>query len=334
VVRLLGPGVQTFLRQHFSRQVLLGQCIHGELSDGARIIDDPVVVLISPEAADVNVHGGPWVVKSTLELAQTSGFEITKSQDDAFVEARAPLWRETLSHLNRARTDLAVRTLLAQPAAWERLQRRAAAGSVAVEELRQIERDRGLLWMLSLPKVAIIGPANVGKSTLANHLFGQQRSITADLPGTTRDWIGEIANINGLAVMVIDTAGRRATDDTIETAAIAAGNQQVGEADLVLIVLDRSTPLGPFERDLMSAHPNAVRIANKADQPPAWIASTVDAIETVATKGSGIEQLQRTIRERFDCAGDAIDRPRCWTARQRSIVARSIEDPSALVEIG
>src|ERR1700689_4305401 len=82
VVRLLGPGVQTFLRQHFSRQIQLAQCFHGELSDGARIIDDPVVVLISPEAADVNLHGGPWVVKSMLELARAGGFEIVKVQED------------------------------------------------------------------------------------------------------------------------------------------------------------------------------------------------------------------------------------------------------------
>jgi tRNA modification GTPase len=337
VVRLLGPGVQIFLLQHFSRKPVIGRCVHGELFDGSRIIDDPVVVLISSEAADVNVHGGPWVIKSMLELAKADGFEILNSandsRDDAFAEATTQLLRETLSHLHLARTELAVRLLLAQPLAWENLKRRAAAGSVVVEELQQIEQDRSLHWMLSLPKVAIVGPANVGKSTLANSLFGQERSITADLPGTTRDWVGEIANVGGLAVMLIDTAGRRATDDPIESAAIAAGNEQVGGADLVLVVLDRSAPLGPFERDLLSAHPRSIRIANKSDQPAAWGGKSMNAIETVATKGIGIERLQRNIREHFECSDDALDRPRCWTSRQLQIVARSITGPSALTEI-
>ena len=55
--------------------------------------------------------------------------------------------------------------------------------------------------------VAIVGPPNVGKSTLANRLFGQARSITADQPGTTRDWVGGVADIVGLAVTLVDTPG-------------------------------------------------------------------------------------------------------------------------------
>jgi tRNA modification GTPase len=333
VVRLLGPGVQAFLKQHFSRKTPLGQCVHGELFDGARIIDDPVVVLISAEAADVNLHGGLWVVKSALDLAHASGFEIVKNQDDSFVEGSTVLWQETLSHLRYARTELAARMLLAQPAAWEQFKQRAAAGLVGAEELQRIEQDRGLMWMLSLPKVAIVGPANVGKSTLANRLFGQERSITADLPGTTRDWVGEIANIDGLAVMLIDTAGRRATEDPIESAAIAAGGEQTSGADLVLIVLDRSMPLGEFERGLLSAHPDAVAIANKADRIAAWAASTVNGIELIATQGSGVERLERAIREHFQCADDIPDRPRWWTTRQRRIIAQSITDRAVLAEI-
>jgi tRNA modification GTPase len=329
VIRLLGPAVETFLRDHFSRPTVPGQCIHGMLSDGDRLIDDCVVVQISSQTADINVHGGPWVVQSVLELMKTAGFEIINPKSnllsDTFVETETPIWRETLAHLSLARTELAARLLLAQPVAWEKFQSRADAGLIAIEELRQIEQDRALHWMLSPPKVAIVGAANVGKSTLANALFGQERSITADVPGTTRDWVGEIANINGLAVTLIDTAGLRATDDPIEIAAIAAGREEVGAADLVLLVLDRSSLLKQSERDLLLSHPNAVRIANKSDRPPAWVASEINAIEISASMGTGMKGLREAICRHFQCNNVALDRPHCFTERQIQYIARSLD---------
>src|SRR5206468_1554210 len=127
--------------------------------------------------------------------------------DDA-VDAQTQFEREMLAHLPLARTELAVRTLLAQPAAWQREKCKTM--------LSAILGDVALHHLLHPPRVAIIGSANVGKSTIANQLFGQERSITADLEGTTRDWVGEIANIDGLAVMLIDTPGIRQTSDAIE----------------------------------------------------------------------------------------------------------------------
>jgi small GTP-binding protein len=316
VVRLLGPAVEDFLQRNFSKPLTPGRCVHGILSDGDRVIDDPIVVLISSNVADLSVHGGPWVIQSVLKLAKSHGFEVTQERD-SFMEESTPLWHEVLSHLPLARTELAARTLLAQPAAWEKLQQRMDAGLVSSDELHQIQRDQSLTWMLSLPRIAIIGPANVGKSTLANHLFGQERSITADLPGTTRDWVSEIANIDGLAVMLIDTPGRRATDDPIESAAITAGNEQVQSADLVLIVLDQSIPLSSAEHELLRNFPHSIRVANKSDRAPAWDASSINAISTVATNGNGFEQLRQAIQQRFECDDNNIDRPRCWTPRQR-----------------
>ena len=77
VVRLAGAGVPSFLRTHFSRPAVEGRCVHGDLKDGTRVVDDPVVVLHRGGAgADVNLHGGPWVVRSVLELARRAGFDV------------------------------------------------------------------------------------------------------------------------------------------------------------------------------------------------------------------------------------------------------------------
>ena len=168
--------------------------------------------------------------------------------------------------------------MLAQPTAWEDFQHRATTR----EEIDAILNDDGLNRLLSLPRVAIVGPANVGKSTLANQLFGQERWITADVPGTTRDWVGELANIDGLAVMLVDTPGRRETNDPIESAAIAASGAQIGGADLVIAVLDRSTPVDASERRLVESFPDAIRVANKADLPAVWDAAAMAAIAITA----------------------------------------------------
>jgi small GTP-binding protein len=305
VVRLTGDRVANFLQSHFSRQPNVGKCVHGDLHDGTKVIDDPVVVLSNAgQTADLSLHGGVWIVRAVMELAARNGFELIENEypDEAF-DGDTLLEREVAAWLPFARTDLALRTLLAQPEAWKR---------IAEYPRQEILADQSLFWLLNLPRVAIIGPANVGKSTLANQLFAQERSITADLPGTTRDWIGEIANLDGLAVMLVDTPGLRQTNDEIEQLAIERAAEQVRAADLVIIVLDLSRHLDPEQSAILTQNPTAIVVANKADKPPMWNPSHASAIPTIATRGEGIDTLRATIRQRFGCDSIDITRPRCW----------------------
>ena len=90
--------------------------------------------------------------------------------------------------------------------------------------------------------VALVGPVNVGKSSLLNALVGKERAIVATQPGTTRDYL-EVADIwNGVAVTIIDTAGTRATTDAIEARGIELGEQRVESADVVVVVNDDASP--------------------------------------------------------------------------------------------
>src|SRR5947209_2511557 len=237
VVRLTGPLTQTFLQRHFSKPVAPGRCIHGTLREGDRIIDDPVVVLLPDQrGADINLHGGTWVVKSALDLAHDHGFAVAEATSiplpEEATDGQTQIETEVLSHLPQARTELAVRALLAQPAAWDHLLKQIHDRTIKAEELDAIVRDRSMHHLLHPPRVAIIGAPNVGKSTLANQLFAQERSITADLPGTTRDWVGEIANIDGLPVLLVDTPGLRSTQDQIELEAIERSRGQIERAEL------------------------------------------------------------------------------------------------------
>ncbi len=89
-------------------------------------------------------------------------------------------------------------------------------------------------------RVAIIGKPNVGKSTLLNNLLGEERSITSNIPGTTRDTIEEVCDVNGIPVRFVDTAGLRKTFDPIEKEGTKRAYEAAKIADLCLVVLDGS----------------------------------------------------------------------------------------------
>src|SRR5439155_12604518 len=121
VIRIRGEGVGAWIKSHFSKQTPPLRCVHGELRDDAgNVIDDPVVVLQQDGVtADINLHGGPWVVASTLELLRRGGFEIVEEDVD-LLDGATTLEREMLAALPLARTEEGLRMLLAQPAAWRR----------------------------------------------------------------------------------------------------------------------------------------------------------------------------------------------------------------------
>ena len=96
--------------------------------------------------------------------------------------------------------------------------------------------------------VAIVGPANAGKSTLLNALLGEERAIVTDIPGTTRDTIEETLNINGILFRFIDTAGIRESSDTVEKIGIERTFRKISEAEVVISLLDAASS----ESDLLN----------------------------------------------------------------------------------
>jgi tRNA modification GTPase len=91
-------------------------------------------------------------------------------------------------------------------------------------------------------QVAIVGAPNAGKSSLFNALVGSARAIVTDVPGTTRDLVTEVVDVDGLRVTLVDTAGLRDTTDPVEVEGVARSRQAIAVSDLVLAVEDRSQP--------------------------------------------------------------------------------------------
>ncbi len=326
VVRLAGPLVTGFLAKHFSQRIAVGQCVHGELRDHDQVIDDPVIVRVSTDVADINLHGGVWVVRVVIDLATHAGFALVSTHSETelpalAVDGRNTLEREMLQSLPLARSELAVQALLNQPRAWRELEH--LPEEARRDALSEIVADEALWRLLHPPRVAIIGPANVGKSTLANQLFAQERSITADLPGTTRDWVGEMALVNGLPILLVDTPGMRQTADAIERRAIDRAGDEVRRADLVILVFDASMPLTIEEQALYEKYPRALIVANKSDRAPDGAAYPFPAIPTVATTGQGISALGEQIAAHFGCDDLDVRRPRWWTKEQQTRLSES-----------
>jgi tRNA modification GTPase len=97
-------------------------------------------------------------------------------------------------------------------------------------------------------RAVIVGRPNVGKSSLLNQLVGHERAIVSPIPGTTRDTVEETANVRGIPVVFVDTAGLRDAGDTIEQEGIRRSHESADRADLILQVLDGSEPLTAEDR--------------------------------------------------------------------------------------
>jgi tRNA modification GTPase len=150
-------------------------------------------------------------------------------------------------------------------------------------------------------RVAITGRPNVGKSSLFNSLVRNERAIVTDVPGTTRDTLSESIDIGGVPVVLTDTAGLRETSDNVESLGIARTHRAMGDADLVLLVIDGSNEVGPEDEDLLKQTADVRRIVvmNKSDLPSfgsvTRCVTDVEAINVSARTGEGLPALHSAI---------------------------------------
>jgi tRNA modification GTPase len=140
--------------------------------------------------------------------------------------------------------------------------------------------------------LAIVGRPNVGKSSLFNALVGQDRAIVTEMPGTTRDTISESAEIQGIPVRFVDTAGIRAGESRVEELGIGRSFEAMADADLVLVVLDLSAPLEQADFDLIRRA--SLVVGNKADLPRV-LDPARECMAVSALTGEGIPVLRDRI---------------------------------------
>lgn len=157
-------------------------------------------------------------------------------------------------------------------------------------------------------KVTISGRPNVGKSSLFNGLVERERAIVTDIPGTTRDTLTETIDLEGIPLIFTDTAGLRETTEQIEIMGIERTRRAMGDSDLVLVVLDGSSELGPADRDLLDQTSGSRRliVLNKSDLPSfsgAACCGELEAINVSARTGEGLPSLRAAILATLNSKG-------------------------------
>ncbi len=153
-------------------------------------------------------------------------------------------------------------------------------------------------------RIVLCGKPNVGKSSLLNALLKEQRAIVTHIPGTTRDVLEESAQIKGIPISLVDTAGILEPRDLIEEEAVSRSHLYIKSADLVLLVLDHSCPLEEQDRMLMQQLKAArvLVVVNKMDldgridmSVPKEIFGQEHVVKVSALEGQSIQELEATI---------------------------------------
>lgn len=286
------------------------------------------------DVVEISCHGGLLPAKLVLDTLLENGARLAEPGEftrRAFLNGRIDLAQaEAVIDLIHARTELALDAANEQlagklsqrinrlrdemmlplahveahidfpdedisPDTKEQLLARLRRGVEFMDELLATA-DEGQLLRRGI-RAAIIGRPNAGKSSLLNQLLGHDRAIVSAIPGTTRDTIEETANIRGIPVVFVDTAGLREAGDEIEEEGIRRSRAALAKAELVLHVLDGSEPLSPLDVRFLreSSGKKRILVRNKFDLP-AKLEVNEPMVDVSCVTGKGLEALKDAVK--------------------------------------
>ena len=181
---------------------------------------------------------------------------------------------------------------------------------------------------------AIVGRPNAGKSSLLNALVGYDRAIVTNIPGTTRDTVEERAELGGVTLRLIDTAGLRDSDDPIEQLGVERSRKAMEEAALILLVADGGAEWTREDADLALAVADTgkpwIFVRSKADLEKQAVsvgligADAPPVVEVSAKTGQGLEELAAAVEGLFPRGQEDYGRV-IANARQAEAVRRALE---------
>ena len=310
---------------------------------------------------EISCHGGTLVTAKVLEACLRGGARAARPgefTERAFLNGKMDLTQaEAVIDLIRARTDLALRSATEQlegrlgekirkirdelvsllahidasidfpeegisPDEGEKLC--ARLGSVR-EEIAALlaTADQGRILREGV-RVVIYGATNAGKSSLLNRLLGYDRVIVSETHGTTRDTIEETANLDGLPIRLIDTAGLRGSASELEQEGIVRTERSLQLADLRLHIADRNAPK-PSHFDERAGNSNEIVVLNKSDLPEDSDWNNFTALRVSCMTEEGLPELQKEILARITKQNLRPESTVAINARHRDCLRRALE---------
>jgi tRNA modification GTPase len=333
------------------------------------------------DVVEISCHGGFWVLQRVLEVVLRQGAreafpgEFTKQ---AFLSGRIDLTQaEAVLEIIQAKTDEGLRlaeeqlsgrltkeiealraellTILIpleayidfpeediEPPSTEGVTEALHRSLATVERLIRASEE-GEIYRDGV-KVAIVGKANVGKSSLLNKLLERGRAIVTAIPGTTTDVIEETFNLSGILIRLADMAGLREPRNEVEQEGVRLARERLSKAHLILLVVDSSRPLDEEDRAIFRElqGKRVVIVFNKIDLPCCLGAEEVkegmgmkELYPISALKGEGIRELKRGMVDAIvkgrvkRGSGDLVPvnlRHKRVLERVQEVVARVLED--------
>lgn len=295
------------------------------------------------DTVEINCHGSMVSLKKTLELVLREGARLAEPGEftkRAFLNGRMDLSQaEAVIDVIKAKTDRTFDIAMSQMegALSEKIgQIRKAVLDLLVEITVNIDYPDEDIEIMTYEKltdglgsikteinalldtagsgrmikdgirVVIVGKPNVGKSSLMNGLLRESRAIVTEIPGTTRDTIEEAVSIRNLPVYLVDTAGIRDTDDTVEKIGIEKTKQAFNNADFIIYITDGSKPLSDEDFEIMDylGERKCLVLINKNDLGNLVNSTDIanklpngDIIYTSLLTGNGISQIEDKIEE-------------------------------------
>jgi tRNA modification GTPase len=331
------------------------------------------------DVVEINGHGGIVALRRILSLCLRQGARLAEAGEftaRAFLSGRLDLAQaEAVLDVVRAKTEMSLQAAVGQLSGRLSDQVRSVRArlvdalayleasvdfaedeipeqdiSPSLEQARETlahllaDADRGIIYRQGV-RAAIVGRPNVGKSSLLNRLLRTSRAIVTDIPGTTRDTLEEILNLQGVPVVLVDTAGMAPkTEDIIEQMGIERSRAALAQADLALLVVDASQPLTEADRaiaaqvegkpaivvlnkiDLLEAGPSAER--RMPDTHHALLRAP--CVPVSALTGEGLETLEESLVESvFSGQVTASEAPLVTSPRHKEALSRALEQISA-----
>ena len=152
-------------------------------------------------------------------------------------------------------------------------------------------------------RVGIIGRPNVGKSSLLNSLLEEEKAIVTDVPGTTRDIVEGSLIVSGIPLNIIDTAGIRKTEDTVEKIGVEKSLKIIDTSDLLIYILNNNEEITEEEKEILEKTKNKKRIivVNKIDLKTKLNKKLLDSyIEISVKENIGIDKIKDEIKRLFN----------------------------------